>query len=46
MKQMELFQALDERASAGTLICRQTITLRNGRVIRRANGKPFCWIAK
>lgn len=44
MTQLTLFK--EEQDPRGTLICRMTITLKNGRVIRRANGKPFCFYVK
>lgn len=44
MTQLTLFK--EEEAPRGTLIFSMTITLKNGRVIRRANGKPFCFYVK
>ena len=36
----------DNSNDEGTVIFRMTITLKNGKVIRRANGKPFKIVIK
>jgi hypothetical protein len=36
----------NKKAPAGTLVYTMTIRTRSGKVIRRPNGKPFCFIAK
>jgi hypothetical protein len=37
---------MSDNGDEGRLICRQWITLRNGKRYSRPDGKPICWMEK